>query len=72
MGWMYHGDPCHNCEDRVVGCHATCKKYLDWKEEIRKKKEIVQGSESTRLMLNDMVTIRSIRIERRYHTKRRK
>ena len=33
---------CHNCEDRVVGCHSTCKKYIEDKlknDEIRKKEQ---------------------------------
>lgn len=32
---------CKNCQDRVVGCHATCKKYIEEKKavEIQKKKE---------------------------------
>lgn len=24
--------PCKGCEDRKVGCHAACLRYLDWKE----------------------------------------
>ena len=25
--------PCRNCPDRSVGCHATCKDYLDFAED---------------------------------------
>ena len=24
---------CHNCPDRAVGCHGSCKRYLDAKAE---------------------------------------
>lgn len=25
--------PCKGCQDRHVGCHSTCLKYIDWKQE---------------------------------------
>ena len=31
--------PCKNCEDRVVGCHANCKSYIDWAKEHNEAKE---------------------------------
>ena len=30
---------CKNCEERYIGCHPKCKKYLDAKEEYGKRKE---------------------------------
>lgn len=24
--------PCRNCENREVGCHATCDRYIEWKQ----------------------------------------
>lgn len=24
--------PCYGCEERSVGCHTECMKYLDWAE----------------------------------------
>ncbi len=35
--------PCkRDCENRNVTCHATCKKYIDWKleQEVEKMKEL--------------------------------
>lgn len=26
--------PCRDCKERVLGCHATCQKYIDWKKEV--------------------------------------
>ena len=25
--------PCKNCQTRYVGCHSSCVKYNDWKQE---------------------------------------
>ena len=25
--------PCKNCEQRQVGCHSSCEKYIKWKSE---------------------------------------
>lgn len=32
--------PCKFCGDREIGCHSTCKSYLDWRSdrETAKKK----------------------------------
>lgn len=33
--------PCKDCKDRIVGCHAKCEKYLQFKEEnIEESKKI--------------------------------
>ena len=36
--------PCKDCADRVVGCHSTCDKYKDWKEQDRQRKELIYES----------------------------
>ena len=28
--------PCHECEERVVGCHGKCQKYKNWQEQKQK------------------------------------
>lgn len=30
---MSGNTPCMNCENRKVGCHATCEAFKSWKEE---------------------------------------
>lgn len=25
--------PCYKCTDRVLGCHSTCEKYAEFKEQ---------------------------------------
>lgn len=32
--------PCKDCPDRVVGCHSTCERYKDYREE--KDRELEQ------------------------------
>lgn len=33
------GAPCRFCTDREIGCHSTCKSYLDWKNDREKAKK---------------------------------
>lgn len=43
--------PCKNCQERYVGCHSTCKPYLDYKkqiEDIHKKANFVKLMERRR------------------------
>ena len=30
--------PCKDCKDREIGCHSKCKKYLDFKKDLKKTK----------------------------------
>lgn len=33
---LYSGQknaPCMNCNERIIGCHSTCKKYEQFKNE---------------------------------------
>lgn len=33
--------PCRNCEERKVGCHSECEKYISFSESLRKWNDIV-------------------------------
>lgn len=33
------GAPCGRCDERRVGCHAKCERYLTWSTERRAAKE---------------------------------
>lgn len=35
--------PCHNCSDRVAGCHATCEKYKEFQRELQEMKDKERG-----------------------------
>ena len=36
--------PCQKCESRVVGCHATCNRYSEWKLLYQKAKSRFKNS----------------------------
>ena len=33
--------PCVDCNERQVGCHAKCTKYIDWKFEYQQRKKAI-------------------------------
>lgn len=38
--------PCKDCKDRVLYCHSTCDRYIEWKKEVdeynRKMREEIE------------------------------
>lgn len=38
--------PCKGCKDRSVGCHAKCKRYIDWKDMKTKENEYEREMQS--------------------------
>lgn len=34
--------PCKECERRCVGCHSTCKEYLDFRQAVDKESALIQ------------------------------
>lgn len=48
---------CYGCEDRKVGCHATCEKYIDWQKQ---HIEQIQNYKDKKRLMNDS---RSFQIE---------
>lgn len=44
-------DDCYHCEERTVGCHSTCEKYLKAKEEYDEiKKKVLEEKQKCREM----------------------
>ena len=33
--------PCTDCNERQVGCHAKCPKYIDWRSEYQQRKKAI-------------------------------
>lgn len=29
--------PCKNCQDRTIGCHATCENYISYKKKLEER-----------------------------------
>lgn len=49
--------PCYGCEDRHVGCHADCAKYVEYRDNSDKYRELVNSNkgkyvEETRFYMN--------------------
>ena len=36
---------CFNCTERHIGCHGTCEKYKQWKEEYLEQKKVIKTNE---------------------------
>ena len=32
--------PCKNCEKRTLGCHSSCKDYMEYKAEVERIKAV--------------------------------
>ena len=48
---MSKDNPCRNCEERCVGCHGTCQRYLDWHEQhVQRQREIRSKIEAENTM----------------------
>lgn len=33
---------CHDCQEREIGCHSTCKKYIEENEQYLKEREKIK------------------------------
>lgn len=44
--------PCYGCEDRVIGCHATCNRHIDWCKGWDSKLDSICDRESEEFLLN--------------------
>lgn len=53
--------PCLGCQDRVLGCHSKCERYLEYR---RKKDEIAERREADKIGVT--AAIESIRRKYRH------
>ena len=37
-----HLSPCKHCPDRVVGCHASCEKYINFRKALDERNEEIR------------------------------
>ena len=37
-------NPCFGCTDRVVGCHGSCNKYIQFREELTTEKTVIRNA----------------------------
>ena len=50
--------PCHNCENRHIGCHAECEKYIDFRKKLDDYNEVVKQDTLERTIITDYMTKR--------------
>lgn len=63
--------PCKNCNERQIGCHASCEKFKAWREEYDKQKAKIDKETS---LCNSLISYRSEakwRIFKRYNYKKK-
>ena len=51
---MKKNSVCKNCEDRYIGCHGKCEKYIAETEEIRKEKNEIWKKYDTDRAINGL------------------
>lgn len=64
--------PCKGCEDRVIGCHSVCDRYITWKaqrDELKKELTKIAMQEQEQ---NDIEKSRKKRIATGQFSRRRK
>jgi hypothetical protein len=38
--------PCKGCTDREIGCHSKCSKYIEWKSEWDRRKNMIDNAKA--------------------------
>lgn len=64
--------PCKGCEDRVIGCHSVCDKYITWKAERDKLKKELTKIAMQEQEQNDIEKSRKKRIATGQFSRRRR
>ena len=64
--------PCKGCEDRVIGCHSVCDKYITWKAEKDKLKKELTKIAMQEQEQNDIEKSRKKRIATGQFSRRRR
>ena len=59
--------PCYKCEERKVGCHATCERYKEWREWLNIRKNILSEAEVRDFILDSIERRRRAKNERSGH-----
>ena len=48
-------ETCRGCQERKLGCHATCEKYLAAKAEYEQKKKIFRACKEKENMVEESI-----------------
>lgn len=64
--------PCKGCEKREVGCHSSCKDYLDAKEAYRVRGEEIRRENQGKFDAYNYCKESTIKVMRHNHDRRKK
>ena len=56
---------CHDCQEREVGCHSTCKKYIEEIEQYLKEREKIKTEKNKEAAIREAIICNKRRIMRR-------
>ena len=60
--------PCKDCSVRCVGCHSTCEKYIEWRNNEKKKNDEIKFKQNMERIKEDY----AIHNQRKRKRKRRR
>lgn len=64
--------PCKNCEDRELGCHGSCERYLEFHDQRRLVNKKRQDDATMRdVKFNAMCRMRRLRPSNAMHTNKK-
>lgn len=56
---------CHNCQEREIGCHSTCKKYIEENEQYLREREKIKAEKNKEAAIREAIICNKRRIMRR-------
>ena len=56
--------PCEGCTDRAIGCHGTCQKYTDWKDDWLKERKVQNSAYNADKAVNDFLAKTAYRMKK--------
>lgn len=59
--------PCKGCQDRVIGCHATCERYMAWKELVDLEREARKQQSSIAYQITSAMHEKWLKWRRNHH-----
>ena len=58
--------PCKDCAERQIGCHSTCKKYVDFRKRLDEKNKLEREKRLEIIERRNYINDTAKRFKRRY------
>lgn len=58
---------CKDCQDRRIGCHATCQKYIEQSRQRQERKEAIRKQKDLDAAQKDRAIEGAVRMKKRRH-----